>query len=114
MRNSLGLEGGETAFAYLNNTERKIAGMDDTTEFGLVLESMGVVGIDADTQRVVCQILAAVLHLGNVSMTASADADNASISDPATLATAARLLGLEVRMICPPCALSYSYDTIVL
>ena len=100
MAATLGLGGGEEQFRYLNNVHSDVPGRDEVGEFEQLMRSMEVVGIMEEQRTTVCRLLAAILHLGNITMGADAEG-NAVIIDAAdqttAVAEAARLLGLDGR-----------------
>jgi myosin-1 len=55
-------------FSYLAQSGcYKAEGTDDAAEFGETLEAMRVIGIDDRTQLEILQLVAATLHIGNIS-----------------------------------------------
>ena len=65
--------------------------LDDRALWNDMLSAMGLCGIHGDTQRLIWQVLAAILHLGNISFT-----DNGLSKDDSTmLERVAALLGLD-------------------
>ena len=78
-----------------------VPGVDDATEFASTCVALGTLGIsDSDQHQLFCA-LAAVLHLGNVELTAtSRRCEDAKVKDSDTCAiTAARLLGVNHSML---------------
>ena len=72
--------------------------VDDAEEFSFTLSSMETVGLDAETQRQFFEIVAAVLHLGNIEFkpTSINGAEGSVLDDPNQgVNMASGLLGIE-------------------
>ncbi|GAA5796115.1 hypothetical protein HPULCUR_001484 [Helicostylum pulchrum] len=83
-----------TDFHYLNQSGTgEIAGVNDAEEFEVTQRALSTVGLSVDLQWKIFRILAALLHLGNITITGRGDA-MLSESDHALL-TATRLLGIS-------------------
>lgn len=82
-------------FAYVNQGgEPKIANVDDVEEFAATKKALETIGISPTTQSEIFKILAALLHIGNVQITATRT--NAILSsDEPSLIKACELLGLD-------------------
>lgn len=88
----LGL-GDWSQFHYLNQSGTgSIPGVDDVAEFKLTQESLSLVGISPERQSQIFQLLAALLHIGNIEVGGRTDAAIAD-NDPALLQTT-QLLGI--------------------
>ena len=84
-------------FHYLNQggTEHlAIQGVDDAAEFQATTQAFTTVGVPDEVQEHIFTVLAGLLHLGNVSITASRNDANISPEDPA-LFLAAQFLGVD-------------------
>ncbi|KAB8349554.1 hypothetical protein FH972_023578 [Carpinus fangiana] len=93
-REAWGLKAVES-YEYLNQGgDPAIAGVDDKAEFDATRESMETVGVSAETQYAVFQLLAALLHLGNVKIAASRTESSLSPDEP-SLVQACKLLGID-------------------
>jgi myosin V len=71
-RKDLGLDTDITKFLYLKQggpTSTPIAGVDDAEEFRATQQALSTVGISVEKQWAVFKLLAALLHLGNVTIT---------------------------------------------
>ena len=68
--------------------------MDDAEEFNLTRKALETIGIAADAQNKIFAILAGLLHIGNIQITATRT-DAVLSSTDAALAKAAALLGIE-------------------
>ena len=68
--------------------------MDDAAEFQSTVNAFTTIGVSQETQRQMFQVLAALLHLGNVAITATRNDANIAPEDPA-LAQAASFLGVD-------------------
>ncbi|KAI9790384.1 MAG: Myosin type-2 heavy chain 1 [Peltula sp. TS41687] len=93
-REQLGISSVEH-FEYLNQGgSPNIEGVDDKTEFDATRESLGKIGVTADQQAEIFRLLAALLHLGNVQITASRTDAVLSSTDP-SLTRACEMLGVD-------------------
>ncbi|KAI8343918.1 P-loop containing nucleoside triphosphate hydrolase protein [Chlamydoabsidia padenii] len=92
-RDHLGLKNWND-YHYLNQSGTgTIPGVDDTEEFNLTQQSLEKVGISKNTQSQLFQLLAALLHMGNIGITGRGDA-MISEDDPSLL-LATKLLGIK-------------------
>lgn len=82
-------------YSYINQGgEPKIANIDDAEEFAATKDALNTIGIPAETQSEIFKILAALLHIGNIQITATRT--NAILnSDEPSLVKACELLGLD-------------------
>ncbi|KAI8093452.1 P-loop containing nucleoside triphosphate hydrolase protein [Halteromyces radiatus] len=81
-------------YHYLNQSGAgTIPGVDDAEEFELTQQSLIKVGISKDIQTYLFQLLAALLHMGNIDITGRGDAMIAE-DDPSLLMTT-KLLGIK-------------------
>ncbi|XP_043577543.1 unconventional myosin-If [Chiloscyllium plagiosum] len=87
-----------TYYFYLNQSGTyKVDGTDDKKEFKETMNAMQVIGITAEIQLMVLQIIAGILHLGNISFTEVGN--YAKVENEAHLAFPAFLLGInEVKL----------------
>ncbi|ODQ77156.1 hypothetical protein BABINDRAFT_163668 [Babjeviella inositovora NRRL Y-12698] len=82
-------------YYYLNQGgEARIAGIDDVAEFKITNEALSMIGIKDDQQFEIYQILAALLHMGNIEITATRNDAHLSSEDP-DLIKACDLLGID-------------------
>jgi myosin-5 len=82
-------------FSYLNQGSAPfIDGVDDKAEFNLTSEALSKVGVPAETQAGIWRLLAALLHIGDVKITATRTDSNLSPDEPA-LVKACGLLGID-------------------
>jgi len=82
-------------YNYLNQgSSPTIEGVDDKAEYDALKKSLSTIGITNDEQTQIFKILAALLHLGNVSITASRSDSVLAPTDP-SLQTAAAILGVD-------------------
>ena len=82
-------------FDYLNQGgSPAIDGVDDGAEFDATKRSLTTVGVDVTHQREIFRILAALLHLGNVKITATRTDSLLSSSEP-SLSRACQMLGID-------------------
>ncbi|MFH4977717.1 hypothetical protein AB6A40_004426 [Gnathostoma spinigerum] len=97
LRNNLGI-GEMDYYNYLNRSGLyTIDGSSDVEAFKQTLHAMEVVGISSETQVEVLQLVAAILHIGNITFT---ERNNyAAIADEAFLEFPAFLLGISAEAI---------------
>ncbi|KAF2668985.1 hypothetical protein BT63DRAFT_247422 [Microthyrium microscopicum] len=82
-------------FDYLNQGSAPVIdGVDDKAEFNALRKSLSTIGVNDNTQAEIFQILAALLHIGNVKITATRT-DSVLMSDEPALVKAAQLLGID-------------------
>ena len=82
-------------FDYLNQGSAPVIdGMDDKTEFDATRESLSTIGVSKTKQAEIFKILAALLHIGNIKITASRTDSSLAPTEP-SLARACKMLGLD-------------------
>ena len=82
-------------FDYLNQGGApQIDGVDDAKDFGDTRQSLTRLGVSPEVQSQLWRILAALLHIGNIKITASRTESQLSASEP-SLARACGLLGID-------------------
>ena len=84
-------------FHYLHQGSEEyltIPGVDDAAEFQATVDAFTTIGVARVTQMHIFEVLAALLHLGNVAITASRNDANMAPEDPALL-QAAMFLGVD-------------------
>lgn len=82
-------------FEYLNQGSAPIIdGVDDKAEFEATKQSLATIGIHGDQQAEIFKLLAALLHLGNVKISASRT-DSVLGADEPSLMKACSLLGVD-------------------
>lgn len=97
-RRDLGLDTDINKFFYLKQggpTSTPINGVDDGEEFRATQQALSTVGISVEKQWAVFRLLAAVLHLGNVKITAMRNDASLDDNDPSML-LATRFLGINL------------------
>lgn len=83
-------------FDYLNQgSSPTINGVDDKAELEITKKAMETIGVDAAQQVEIFKLLAALLHLGNVKITASRT-DSVLPPDEPSLVIASSILGVDV------------------
>ncbi|KAJ9197074.1 hypothetical protein DTO166G4_6811 [Paecilomyces variotii] len=93
-RQELGLASVEE-FDYLNQGGTPtIDGVDDKAEFDATRKSLGTIGVAEPTQADIFRVLAALLHLGNVKITATRTDSQLSATEP-SLVRACEMLGIN-------------------
>uniref|UniRef100_A0A8C9A0N4 Myosin IF n=1 Tax=Prolemur simus TaxID=1328070 RepID=A0A8C9A0N4_PROSS len=81
-------------YYYLNQSDTyKVDGTDDRSDFGETLSAMQVIGIPPNVQQLVLQLVAGILHLGNISF--CEDGNYARVESVDLLAFPAYLLGID-------------------
>lgn len=92
---SLCVDGGVPAFQYLNQGGNDIIeGIDDASEFKLTGSSLETIGIGASKQEQLWQILAGILHIGNIEIGQTRQ-DAVLSSDEPSLVKACELLQID-------------------
>jgi myosin-5 len=97
-RKDLGLDTDITKFHYLKQggpTSTPINGVDDAEEFRQTQHALSTIGISVEKQWAVFKLLSALLHLGNVKITAMRNDAAIDDTDPA-LRTATLFLGVPL------------------
>ncbi|KAF9882966.1 Myosin type-2 heavy chain 1 [Aspergillus nanangensis] len=83
-------------FDYLNQGGTPIIdGVDDNEEFNATRKSLSTIGVSDKTQAGIFRILAALLHLGNLKITATRTESTLSPEEP-SLVRSCGLLGIDV------------------
>ncbi|KAH5501946.1 hypothetical protein HBI31_076440 [Parastagonospora nodorum] len=82
-------------FSYLNQGSAPVIdGVDDKAEFNATRESLTKVGVPPETQAGIWRLLAALLHIGDIKITATRTDSNLAPDEPA-LVKACALLGID-------------------
>ncbi|KHJ33963.1 putative myosin class v myosin [Erysiphe necator] len=82
-------------FNYLNQgSSPSIDGVDDKAEFEALKKSLATIGVKQDQLTEIFKILAALLHLGNVKITATRNESSLTPNEP-SLEIAASILGID-------------------
>jgi myosin-5 len=82
-------------FQYLNQGgEPTIPNVNDAEEFNATRKALETIGLGSDTQSQIFAVLAALLHIGNVQVTATRN-DAVLSSTDAALVKASALLGID-------------------
>jgi myosin-5 len=82
-------------FSYLNQGSAPVIdGVDDKAEFNATKDSLTKIGVPPETQVGIWRLLAALLHIGDVKITATRTDSNLSPDEPA-LVKACQLLGID-------------------
>ena len=98
LRESLGLLAAEN-YSFLNG-ETVIDDVDDNEQFDETLECMYSLGFDATAQRMIFQILAAILHIGNLEFFEDAAKGEGTHVSFKSAAKIAELLGVDPDDLC--------------
>lgn len=82
-------------FSYLNQGSAPVIdGVDDKAEFNATRDSLTKIGVSPDTQSGIWRLLAALLHIGDVKITATRTDSNLAPDEP-SLVKACGLLGID-------------------
>ena len=95
-REKLHLTQDATGFNYMNQggNDTTIKDVDDGAEFQKTKEALSMIGFDDKTQDGIFQILAALLHIGNIEIVKTRN-DASLSSEEVNLQTACELLGVD-------------------
>ena len=84
-------------YDYLNQGNAPVIdGVDDRAEFNATRESLTTIGVSTSKQIEIFRLLAALLHLGNVKITASRNDSTLPPSEP-SLVRACQMLGVDAK-----------------
>ncbi|EJD07825.1 nonmuscle myosin heavy chain b [Fomitiporia mediterranea MF3/22] len=95
LKEQLLLDGGVEDYEFLNKSRREVDGVDDREEWKQLKNALEVVGFSAAEQFNLFRIVAAILHIGNITIT-STRADDALMPDSAQAERVCHLLGIPV------------------
>ncbi|KAG0323583.1 hypothetical protein BGZ99_002716 [Dissophora globulifera] len=95
VKKSLLLDGTLNDYGYVKNSNHVIAGVDDGEDYKLLLESMDVMGFTKQEQHNLFRIIAAILHLGNISVTQDRS-DQAQLKDTSLAEKVCHVLGIPL------------------
>ncbi|KAF9070669.1 myosin II heavy chain, partial [Rhodocollybia butyracea] len=93
LKGKLLLSGGVEDYEFLNKSRREVDGVDDREEWNALKAALDVVGFSPSEQFDLFRIVAAVLHIGNITITATR-ADDAVMPDPSQAERVCHLLGI--------------------
>lgn len=82
-------------YEYLNKSRREVDGINDREEWSLLKNALDVVGFTPTEQLDLFRIVAAILHIGNIVISATRS-DDALMPDPSQAERACHLLGIPV------------------
>ncbi|KAF8908080.1 P-loop containing nucleoside triphosphate hydrolase protein [Gymnopilus junonius] len=95
LKGKLLLDGNVEDYEYLNKSRREVDGVDDLDDWNALKAALDVVGFDASEQFDLFRIVAAILHIGNISIT-STRSDDAVMPDISQAERVCHLLGLPM------------------
>ncbi|KAI0954365.1 hypothetical protein AcV7_007621 [Taiwanofungus camphoratus] len=95
LKDTLLLDGGIEDYEYLNKSRREVDGIDDKEEWASLKNALDVVGFAAAEQLDLFRIVAAILHIGNITIS-STRSDDAVMPDPSQAERVCHLLGIPV------------------
>lgn len=91
----LGLNKDVSTYKYLNGGVTNIPKVDDFKEFNLLVEAFKIVGFSSQEMQFIFQVLAIILHLGNLKFT-SWKTEQASFTKDSPIEKIAELLAVDV------------------
>lgn len=95
----LSLERGPQLYSYLKQGDScKVDSIDDASDFQNVKNALKVMEINADEQDALFQLVAVVMHLGNVDFISDKNG-HAVLKNPEVVATVAKLAGCPLEML---------------
>ncbi|CAG8439676.1 12082_t:CDS:10 [Ambispora leptoticha] len=89
------LDGTLNDYNYTKNSKKDIDGVDDAQEFNELVKAMNIVGLEKEEQNDLFRIVAAVMHLGNIVVTADRD-EQAQIQTTVLVEKVCDILGIKV------------------
>ncbi|KAG6837022.1 hypothetical protein H0H93_016229 [Arthromyces matolae] len=89
------LRGGVENYEYLNKSRREVDGVDDREEWNALKTALDIVGFTPVEQFDLFRIVAAILHIGNITITASRS-DDAMLPDSSQAERVCHLLGIPI------------------
>ncbi|KAI0045915.1 hypothetical protein FA95DRAFT_74250 [Auriscalpium vulgare] len=95
LKDALLLDGGVENYDYLNKSRREVDGINDREEWIALQNAFEVMGFSAAEQLDLFRIVAAVLHIGNITI-AQTRGDDAVLPDPSQVERVCHILGLPV------------------
>ncbi|KAG5729993.1 Myosin-11 [Termitomyces sp. T112] len=95
LREQLLLNGGVEDYEYLNKSRREVDGVDDREEWNALKAALDIVGFSPAEQLDLFRIVAAILHIGNITITSSRS-DDAMLPDPSQAERVCHLLGIPI------------------
>ncbi|KAF9938941.1 hypothetical protein BGZ67_010206 [Mortierella alpina] len=95
VKKTLLLDGGLQDYSYVKNSNHVISGVDDGEDFKLLLESMDVMGFTKQEQQNLFRVIAAILHLGNITVTQDRS-DQAQLRDTSVAEKVCHVLGIPL------------------
>ncbi|OQS02142.1 myosin [Thraustotheca clavata] len=98
MMESLRLDG-DKKYRYIGDlSQMVIDGIDDSKWMAQTQKALGLIDLDSDFQKTLFEVLAGILHVGEVDFVAKNETTS-KVSDPEALAAVADLLGLSTDTI---------------
>ncbi|KAF5310181.1 hypothetical protein D9619_010457 [Psilocybe cf. subviscida] len=95
LKDALLLDGEAEDYEFLNKSKREVDGIDDVEEWHSLKAALDVVGFDATEQFNLFRIVAAILHIGNITVTGTRS-DDAVMPDAAQAERVCHLLGIPI------------------
>ncbi|KAH7919841.1 nonmuscle myosin heavy chain b [Leucogyrophana mollusca] len=89
------LDSGVEDYEFLNKSRREVDGVNDRDDWDALISALDVVGFTQAEQFDLFRIVAAILHIGNIVITAT-KADDAVMPDPSQAERVCHLLGIPV------------------
>ncbi|CDO73933.1 hypothetical protein BN946_scf185016.g90 [Trametes cinnabarina] len=95
LKETLLLDGDVEDYEYLNKSRREVDGIDDREEWNLLKNALDTVGFTPAEQLDLFRVVAAILHIGNIAITATRS-DDAVMPDPSQAERVCHLLGIPL------------------
>lgn len=97
-RHNLGLDDATTDFRYLGGMPPQPTQAPYTHDFSATCDALEVVGIGEEKRQAIFQLLAGLLHVGNIEIRSKRDTKDATMDeDDVALLRAAALLGIDAK-----------------
>lgn len=93
LKADLGITGGINDYNYTKISNTSVEGIDDRFDYKILVDSMNVLGFHAEEQKSFFRIIAAILHLGNLSFSED-DHGQAQLCNPDVAEKACLALGI--------------------
>ncbi|KAF9526785.1 P-loop containing nucleoside triphosphate hydrolase protein [Crepidotus variabilis] len=95
LKNALLLGGSVGDYEFLNKSRREVDGIDDKEDFRILKAAFDTVGFESSEQLNLYRVIAAILHIGNITITSSRS-DDATMPDTAQAERVCHLLGIPI------------------
>lgn len=96
LKQQLLLDGSLNDYAYVKKSNKNVEGIDDAHEFRVIQDGLKIVGFKDEDKMNLFRVIAAIMHLGNITVVADRD-DQAQITDFSAPEKVCHLLGVPVK-----------------